>query len=222
MTRPRPSPSSSAGVIETPDQTAALITPDRTLARRVAARLKAYDLAIDDSAGTPVARTVPGAFLDLMLSAVESDFAAPDLMALLKHPLALLGRPPAAIRRAARALERAAFRDIYVGQGLGGVAEALRARARGNRRRRAVPPEELREADRLVADLRPCIGAACGPLCRREPSRRGRPCRGPQRRSRGARARQRRVVVGAMARGCRRSPVGAVRRADRRQADAQS
>ncbi len=140
------------GVIETPDQTAALITPDRTLARRVAARLKAYDLAIDDSAGTPVARTVPGAFLDLMLSAVESDFAAPDLMALLKHPLALLGRPPAAIRRAARALERAAFRDSYVGQGLGGVAEALQA-ARGNRRRRAVPPEELREADHLVADL---------------------------------------------------------------------
>ncbi len=86
------------GVIETPDQTAALITPDRTLARRVAARLKAYDLAIDDFAGTPVARTVPGAFLDLMLSAVASDFAAPDLMALLKHPLALLGRPPAAIR----------------------------------------------------------------------------------------------------------------------------
>jgi double-strand break repair protein AddB len=141
------------GVIETPAKTAALITPDRTLARRVAARLKAYDLAIDDSAGTPVARTVPGAFLDLMLSAVESDFAAPDLMALLKHPLALLGRPPAAIRRATRALERAAFRDTYVGQGLGGVAEALKA-ARGNRRRRHVPPEEeLREVERLVTDL---------------------------------------------------------------------
>jgi ATP-dependent helicase/nuclease subunit B len=147
------------GVIETPDQTAALITPDRTLARRVAARLKAYDLAIDDSAGTPVARTVPGAFLDLMLSAVASDFAAPDLMALLKHPLALLGRPPVAIRSASRALERVAFRDTYVGQGLGGIAEALRA-ALGKRRRRAPPPEELREAERLVADL----GRALAPL----------------------------------------------------------
>jgi ATP-dependent helicase/nuclease subunit B len=99
-------------VIETPDKTAALITPDHSLARRVAARLKAYDLAIDDSAGTPVARTVPGAFLDLMLGAAETDFAAPELMALLKHPLTLLGRPPAAVRRAARALERAVFRDI--------------------------------------------------------------------------------------------------------------
>ena len=35
--------------IETPGKTAALITPDRTLARRVA-RLKSYDLVIDDSA----------------------------------------------------------------------------------------------------------------------------------------------------------------------------
>jgi double-strand break repair protein AddB len=143
------------GVIETPDRTAALVTPDRTLARRVAARLKAYDLAIDDSAGTPVARTVPGAFLDLVLSAVES-FSAPDLMALLKHPLALVGRVPATIRRAARALERAAFRDIYIGQGLGGVAEALQA-ARGEGRRRHVAPEELREAERLVTDLQTAL-----------------------------------------------------------------
>ena len=55
--------------IETPGKTAALITPDRTLARRVAARLKSYDLVIDDSAGVPVARTVPGGFLDLVIGA---------------------------------------------------------------------------------------------------------------------------------------------------------
>ena len=60
--------------IETPGKTAALVTPDRVLARRVAARLKRYDLAIDNSAGVPVARTVPGAFLDLVLGAVETRF----------------------------------------------------------------------------------------------------------------------------------------------------
>ncbi|MBK5197776.1 MAG: double-strand break repair protein AddB, partial [Methyloceanibacter sp.] len=104
--------------IETPNQTAALITPDRVLARRVAARLKRYDLSIDDSAGVPVSRTVPGAFLDLVLGAAETNFAPPELMALLKHPLALIGRRPAEARAAARALERGAFRDVYVGQGL--------------------------------------------------------------------------------------------------------
>ena len=62
--------------IETPGKTAALVTPDRVLARRVAARLKSYGLDIDDSAGVPVARTVPGAFLDLVLDAVEDEFRA--------------------------------------------------------------------------------------------------------------------------------------------------
>jgi len=148
-------------VIETPDRTAALVTPDRTLARRVAARLKSFNLVIDDSAGVPVARTVPGAFLDLVLSAAESDFAAPELMALLKHPLTRLGRRPADIRRAARALERGAFRDIYIGQGLAGVTEALRA-ARGDdtRRRRPITEDEHRAAMRLVEDLE----AAFAPL----------------------------------------------------------
>jgi ATP-dependent helicase/nuclease subunit B len=140
--------------IETPGKTAALVTPNRVLARRVAARLKRYDLAIDDSAGVPIARTVPGAFLDLVLGAVETDFAPPELMALLKHPLALLGRRPAAARAAARALERGAFRDIYVGQGLAGARAALEA-ARSERKhgRLALSLEEHEAALQLVADL---------------------------------------------------------------------
>jgi ATP-dependent helicase/nuclease subunit B len=141
-------------VIETPDKTAALVTPDRVLARRVAARLKRYDLAVDDSAGVPLARTVPGAFLDLVLGAAKTDFAPPELMALLKHPLTLLGRPAAETRRTARALERGAFRDVYVGHGLAGARAALEAaRTEDRRGRRALSPKEHADALRLVADL---------------------------------------------------------------------
>ena len=140
--------------IDTPGKTAALITPDRVLARRVAARLKRYDLAIDDSAGVPVARTVPGAFLDLVLGAVETNFAPPELMALLKHPLALLGRRPQEARAAARTLERGVFRDIYVGQGLAGARAALQAaRSEGKRGRLALRLEEHEAALGLVDDL---------------------------------------------------------------------
>jgi ATP-dependent helicase/nuclease subunit B len=147
--------------IETPGKTAALITPDRTLARRVAARLKAYDLVIDDSAGVPVARTVPGGFLDLVIGAASADFAPPELMALLKHPLTLLGREPAKIRDAARSLERIAFRDIYVGQGLAGAADAVTAaRNKESRHRGAVSRDDERVALRLVEDLK----AAFAPL----------------------------------------------------------
>src|SRR5260221_658298 len=48
--------------LETPDATAALVTPDRELARRVAAELRRWCIDIDDSAGLPLNRTPPGAF----------------------------------------------------------------------------------------------------------------------------------------------------------------
>jgi inactivated superfamily I helicase/RecB family exonuclease len=67
---------------------AALVTPDRALARRVTAELARWDLRPDDSAGRPLALTPPGLFLRLLL---RLDAAAPQadrLVALLKHPLA--------------------------------------------------------------------------------------------------------------------------------------
>ena len=140
--------------IETSGKTAALITPDRTLARRVAARLKSYDIVIDDSAGVPVARTVPGGFLDLVVSAAATNFAPPELMALLKHPLTLLGRAPHDIREDARLLECIAFRAVYIGQGLAGASEAVRApRKKDTRARDTRSEQEQRTALRLIQDL---------------------------------------------------------------------
>ena len=147
--------------VETPGKTAALVTPDRTLARRVAARLKRYDLAVDDSAGVPAARTVPGAFLDLVLGAAEANFAPAELMALLKHPLARLGRDPAAARSAARALERGVFRGVYVGEGLAGARAALQAAQSEERRGPLLLSKEEQDAAlSLIADLE----AAFAPL----------------------------------------------------------
>ena len=144
------------GCIEQPDRTAALVTPDRELARRVAARLKDYGLTIDDSAGMPIRRTLPGAFLDLVLAAVESSFAPPDLMALLKHPLARLAAPAGDIRRIARAQERAIFREDYLGRGLAGAAEALRELG---------PKAPLTKAERAEATwLIEALQAALAPL----------------------------------------------------------
>ena len=131
-----------------PGRTAALITPDRVLARRVAARLTGFNLTIDDSAGLPLTRTAPGAFLDLVLGAIESNFAPAQLMALLKHPLTLLGRHPGEIRAASRALERGAFREVYVGQGLDGVTRALTAD-----RCRRISEHAQADALRLLEDL---------------------------------------------------------------------
>ncbi|XSG83068.1 MAG: double-strand break repair protein AddB [Methyloligella sp. ZOD6] len=153
-------------VVEQPDRTAALVTPDRALARRVAARVRQFGLAIDDSAGTHVGRTVPGAFLALVLDAAETDFAPPELMALLKHPLTRMGRSAGAMRSVARLLERAAFRDVYLGQGFAGIRAAVTAepdRPHGTRRLRA---DEIGKVLALVDALEAAFAplTALGPV----------------------------------------------------------
>jgi ATP-dependent helicase/nuclease subunit B len=146
---------------ETPGRTAALVSPDRLLARRVAVRLEAWGIRVDDSAGRPFAKTAPGTFLDLVISAIAKDFAPADTMALLKHPLTRLGLNAFDVRRTSRALEIAAFRDIYLGAGLEGVAAALtraeQETASGDRRHavvRRLRPDDWKGAHELVDRLK--------------------------------------------------------------------
>lgn len=112
--------------LEEPGRTAALVTPDRDLARRVAAELRRWDIEIDDSAGLPLNRTPPGIFLRLVLEAVAQDLAPVPLLALLKHPLAACGLAPEACRALARRLELELLRGPRPAPGLGGLAAALR------------------------------------------------------------------------------------------------
>jgi ATP-dependent helicase/nuclease subunit B len=66
---------------------AALITPDRTLARQVTARLERWGIVPDDSAGRPLALTPPGVLLRLLAGVPAERLPAETLLALLKHPL---------------------------------------------------------------------------------------------------------------------------------------
>jgi ATP-dependent helicase/nuclease subunit B len=73
--------------IETSGRTAALVTPDRALARRVSALMKRWNVAADDSAGQPLAATLPGTLLLAIANAAAEHFAPVALLTLLKHPL---------------------------------------------------------------------------------------------------------------------------------------
>ena len=73
--------------LETPAKTAALVTPDRTLARRVSALLRRWDIDADDSAGKPLSELPPGTLLLSIASAMAEELAPVPLLALLKHPL---------------------------------------------------------------------------------------------------------------------------------------
>ena len=73
--------------IETPERTAALVTPDRMLAARVSALLRRWGIEADDSAGRSLSQTAAGTLLLGIAAAAAEDFAPVAVLALLKHPL---------------------------------------------------------------------------------------------------------------------------------------
>lgn len=91
-------------VLETPGKTAALITPDRAIARRVRAELARWGLDVDDSGGEPLATTRAGAFARAALNAAceGSDVA---LLALLGHDAVAPVNDRDRTKRVAQAIE---------------------------------------------------------------------------------------------------------------------
>ncbi|ATC26396.1 double-strand break repair protein AddB [Caulobacter vibrioides] len=121
--------------LEDPVRTAALVTPDQTLARRVMTRLQRWGVIPDSSAGAPLA-AAGSAILALHLARlVEEPLNPVRLLAFAKHPL-VLGEDEAP---AAALLERKGLRGAAPGS-----ADGLRARLRD-------APDALTLADRILA-----------------------------------------------------------------------
>jgi ATP-dependent helicase/nuclease subunit B len=125
-------PREEAGVIalmmrealEQDGRSAALVTPDRALARRVAAELTRFDIVIDDSAGRPLPVTPPGAYLLLTARMVADAFAPHALLAALQHPLAQGGMAPGHFRALVRDLNKEVLRGPRPEAGLMGLRRA--------------------------------------------------------------------------------------------------
>ncbi len=111
--------------LETPGRTAALVTPDRALARRVRVELWRWGLGIDDSAGTPLDQTPPAVLLRLLAQAAAERCAPLALLELLKHPLAAGGLAPGAFRARARQLERLVLRGPRPAPDLAGLRATI-------------------------------------------------------------------------------------------------
>jgi len=93
-------------VLSVPEKTAALVTTDRLLARRVAAELKRWDIEVDDSAGKPLYLTPVGIFLRQILNVIEQNFSPVAVLALMKYPLFANGCTYFDIRSKVRAFEK--------------------------------------------------------------------------------------------------------------------
>lgn len=94
-------------VLETPGKTAALVTTDRTLSRRVISEMKRWDVLLDDSAGTPLTKTPVGSYL-LLLANAALEKSGNALLALLKHPLATDGDAVGVLKLKVRDWEKTA------------------------------------------------------------------------------------------------------------------
>jgi len=108
-----------------PHRTAALVTPDRALARRVAVMLRRWNIVADDSSGDPLADTAAGVFCRLVAEAAVSGLAPAPLLALLKHPLARFGADEARHGCGVAALEQAILRGPRPRPGSSGLIAAL-------------------------------------------------------------------------------------------------
>lgn len=104
---------------------AALVTPDRGLAERVAVELRRWDVEVDDSAGLPLGRWPAGSLLRLILEAALAQMTPTTLVPLLAHPLCRLGLSRGAVELGAAALEIGVWRGNAVGRGLAGLHIAL-------------------------------------------------------------------------------------------------
>jgi ATP-dependent helicase/nuclease subunit B len=160
--------------VESKDKTAALVTPDRALARRVLAALARWNIAVDDSGGDALPDTPAGLFARLAAETALGGLAPITLLALLKHPFTRLGAAEGGHARAIAALEKAVLRGPRPRAGTAGLAQALAAfRAELAKLRRKEPADlhwsdpriDLQEGELdAAADLVARVTKALAPL----------------------------------------------------------
>ena len=149
---------------------AALITPDRGLARRVATELQRFGIEADDSAGTPLSATPQAGLTQLALEAILRPGDPVPVISLLKHPLSRFGLSEEAFTTASKALELIALRGGRVETEIGNLEAVLDAQLVAQRDDRHPPAwrlalpegsvEAARDLSRRIAVSTEPLGAA--------------------------------------------------------------
>lgn len=127
--------------IEDPAKTAALVTSDVGLGRRVIAALARWNVPAEDSRGMPLSETAAGVFARLAAEVALGGCAPVPLLALLKHPMSSVDAASVA------ALERAILRGPRPAPGTAGLASALAAVRAQIARARAGRESSLHHSD---------------------------------------------------------------------------
>ena len=134
--------------------TAALVTPDRDLARRVAAELRRFGIVADDSGGSLLSRSLPAILLSLLLEAVFRVGDPVPIVGLLKHPLLRLGMRREKVRSAAEAIELVALRGGTGRPDLAGLSDLFEERLTAMRKSSRPPYWAARISDTALIEAR--------------------------------------------------------------------
>lgn len=159
---------------------AALITPDRMLARRVTAELARFGVIADDSAGSPLSGTPQGTITQLLLEATLRPGDPVAIVGLLKHPLLRLGLPSGDLSPAVEALEVLALRGGVGDMDISALEPLLEKQLADQlddrhppRWRLSLAPEAADKARDLAKRLSRAVEPLAGALLRRRPDGRG-------------------------------------------------
>lgn len=125
-------------------RTAGVITPDRNLARRIAAELRRFGITVDDAAGVPLFQSATGRMLRQILAMAGSDCAAVDLVSLLRNNATSFGLGRSAIAELADDVELGLLRGQRPNPGLKGLRALLAANMDGTTK---YPARRLKPAD---------------------------------------------------------------------------
>lgn len=139
--------------------TAALVTPNRALARRVAAELQRFQVKADDSGGTPLSQTPAVILLRLALECVFRPGDPVMLLSLLKHPLLCMGMERGKVRSAAETIDMVALRGGAGRPDIGRLDEAFSLRLSELEENTHPPFWKARLTRQRIADAKEVLSA---------------------------------------------------------------
>ncbi|UYN98845.1 MAG: double-strand break repair protein AddB [Devosia sp.] len=102
-----------------------IITPDRNLARRIAAELRRFDIVVDDAAGAPLFHSPAGRLARQVLALVSGQYRPVDLMALLRNRAVVLDQDRTALSTLAEKIDLGLLRGQRPAPGLAGLRALL-------------------------------------------------------------------------------------------------
>lgn len=141
--------------LEIPGRQVTLVTADRSLARRVSARLRNWQLDVRDDAGVSLSETPVGIYLLATAGMAAEEWAPVRLLEALKHPLAALGENKQEFRRLVSELENTVLHGPRPGFGAAGIKSALSA----SFNRAARPPLSQQQMESFTDRLEKSGGA---------------------------------------------------------------